>query len=199
MPYLKRDNPIPEPLDCRILTAALDLFVDNGYHNVSIHEIQKQADVSIGSIYNYFGGKEGVAKALYDHINNEIDELIEGVKTTIESPSAQCKEIIRQLFDHTETHKNIIAFVFYAKHTEFLTSEPLNSTTSPFQKMHNIIEQGIAQGELLKSDAWIVTSAVFGGAIRMIQLRLDGVLERPLPEYYEALIGSVWTGVVKAY
>ncbi len=49
------------PMDYRIMTAALRLFVNQGYHNVSVHDIQKQADVSFGSIYNYFGGKEGIA------------------------------------------------------------------------------------------------------------------------------------------
>lgn len=61
MPYLNRSAPQPEPLDCKILTAALTLFVEHGYHKVSIHEIQKLADVSIGSIYRYFDGKEGIA------------------------------------------------------------------------------------------------------------------------------------------
>ena len=51
MPYLKRQAESPEPIDCRILTAALELFVTNGYHNVSVHEVQKKADVSIGSRY----------------------------------------------------------------------------------------------------------------------------------------------------
>lgn len=79
MPYLKKTIPQPEPIDCRILTAALDLFVQHGYHNISIHEIQKQAQVSIGSIYNYFGGKEGVARALYQHILHELDQVVDDV------------------------------------------------------------------------------------------------------------------------
>lgn len=195
MPYLKKDNPNPEPIDCKILTAALDLFVDSGYHKVSIHEIQRQADVSIGSIYNHFGGKEGVAKALYNHINNEIDELIEGVMSVLDSPLDQCKEIIKQLFAHTETHKNIIAFVFHAKHTEFLTSESIDYSTSPLKSMQSIIIKGIEKNEFMDIDSWVVTSSVFGGAIRMIQLRLDGMLEKPLPEYYDDVIHSAFKGV----
>ncbi|MES9894081.1 MAG: TetR/AcrR family transcriptional regulator, partial [Candidatus Thiodiazotropha endolucinida] len=61
MPHLKKITPANAPVDCRILSTALDLFVERGFHNVSIHDIQKQANVSIGSIYNHFGGKEGVA------------------------------------------------------------------------------------------------------------------------------------------
>ncbi len=39
MPYLNKLPADPRPLNCRILTAALDLFVENGYHNVSVHHI----------------------------------------------------------------------------------------------------------------------------------------------------------------
>ncbi|MEE9326663.1 MAG: TetR/AcrR family transcriptional regulator [Cocleimonas sp.] len=195
MPYLKRDVPCPEPIDCKILTAALDLFVDRGYHNISIHQIQKQADVSIGSIYNHFGGKEGIAKALYKHILNEIDELINDIIIEIESPTEQCKEIIKQLFEHTETHQNIIAFVFHTKHTEFLPDETSLWNASPFIKMRKIINQGIDKQEFIQTDSWVATSAIFGGAIRMIQLRLDHILEKPLPEYYEMVINTAFNGL----
>ena len=50
MPYLNKEVQTPEPVDCRILTAALDLFVERGFHNVSVHDVQKNANVSIGSI-----------------------------------------------------------------------------------------------------------------------------------------------------
>ena len=195
MPYLKREASCPEPLDCRILTAALDLFVEKGYHNVSIHEIQKNSEVSIGSIYKYFGGKEGVAKGLYQHLLNEIDELIDDVLSEIVSPSEQCKEIIKQLFEHTETHPNIIAFIFHAKHPEFLSDERLLCNTSPFIKLRNTIEKGINKGEFQKIDIWVATTCIFGSATRMIQLRLDGVIEKPLPEYTEITINTAWQGI----
>ncbi len=197
MPYLKRITSCPEPIDCKILTAALDLFVNNGYHNVSVHEIQKQADVSIGSIYNHFGGKEGIATALYKHILNEIDELVDDVIKEIESPAEQCKEIIRQLFVYTDTQSNIIAFVFHAKHTEFLTEEPLMCNASPFIKIREIIQKGMQADEFIETDAWVAASTIFGGAIRMIQLRLDGLIEKPLIEYHEVVIKAAWSGLNK--
>lgn len=195
MPYLKKVAPVPEPLDCRILTAALELFVNNGYHNVSIHEIQKQADVSIGSIYKHFGGKEGVAKALYYHILNEIEELIDAIEKELSSPSAQCKEIIKQLFEHTETHRTIIAFVFHAKHTEFLPEEAPICDASPFKKIRTIVERGIQCGEFRKANSMVAASAVFGATIRMIQLRLDGLIKEPLTEHLQEVLDLTWQGL----
>ncbi len=195
MPYLKRVTPCPEPIDCKILTAALDLFVNKGYHNVSVHEVQKQADVSIGSIYNHFGGKEGIASALYKHILNEMDELVDDVINEVDSPSEQCKEIIRQLFVYTDSQRNIMAFVFHAKHTEFLSEVPLICNASPFIKIRGIIQKGIDAGEFIEVDSWVAASSIFGGAIRMIQLRLDGLIDEPLIHSYEAIISSAWKGL----
>jgi len=42
--------------------------------------------VSFASIYNHLGGKDGIAKALYDHIINEIDELVDDVVNEFDSP-----------------------------------------------------------------------------------------------------------------
>ena len=195
MPYLKRLAPSPEPIDCRILTAALDLFVEKGYHMVSIHEVQKQADVSIGSIYRHFGGKEGIAKALYSHILNEIDELIDGVTKEFDTPIEQLEEIIKQLFEHTETHHQIISFVFHAKHTDFIPNEPLMCDATPFIKIREITSKAIERGDLRDADTWVATSLIFGGAIRLIQLRLDGLIEKPLVNYIDVLMSSLWHGL----
>ncbi len=195
MPYLKKPIPQPEPIDCRILSAALDLFVRDGYHNVSIHHIQKQANVSVGSIYNHFGGKEGVARALYIHILKEIEELVDDAITAETSPLMQCQRIIRDLFSYTESHRNIIAFVFHARHVEFLPNEPHACDSAPFIKMRGIVAKGIACGELRALDHWVAAATLFGGAIRMIQLRLEGKIEQPLPHYLDEIMTAALSGV----
>lgn len=195
MPYLKRLAPYPEPTDCKILTAALNLFVERGYHKVSIHHIQKQADVSIGSIYRHFNGKEGVASALYNHILNEVDELIDGVTSKIHTPIDQLEEIIKQFFEHTETHHQIISFIFHAKHSDFLTDEPPLCDALPFKKMRDITSKAIQNGDLEEQDKWIATSIIFGGTTRLIQLRLDGVIKKPLTDSLDTYLNSLWGGL----
>lgn len=196
MPYLNKQPENPEPLDCRILTAALDLFVENGYHNVSVHQIQKRADVSIGSIYKHFGGKEGIAEALYTHVLGEIEQLIDKIIAERDSAVAQCNAIVEALFAHTETHENIIAYVFHAKHSEFLSDQPPMCDASPFLKMRGIIKRGMECGELVQTDEWVATSAIFGAMSRLIQLRLDGAITKPLPEYAKPFLKTIWSGMV---
>lgn len=193
MPFLTKDA--PEKIDIKIMSSALNLFVENGYHNVTVHDIQKRANVSIGAIYHHFGSKEGVATKLFNHIINELEELIDNIIANIESPSEQCKEIIKKLFEYTESRPNIIAFVFHAKHTEFLSGDFLVYNASPFIKMREIIAKGIDCGEFLETDKMAASSCMYGGAIRMIQLRLDGIIEKPITEYYDTIINAAWSGI----
>jgi AcrR family transcriptional regulator len=195
MPYLKRATPDPEPIDCRILTAALDLFVDRGYHNVSVHDVQQQANVSIGSIYKHFGGKEGIAKALYYHLLEEMEQMIDEVRAEHQSAIRRCEEIVNLLFGYTETHRNIIAFVLHAKHVEFLSEEPPICSAAPFRKMREIVEEGMRNGELQVKSPFVGAASIFGGAIRMIQLRLDGIIEQPLPELLSEVQEAMWWGM----
>jgi TetR/AcrR family transcriptional regulator, repressor of fatR-cypB operon len=195
MPYLNKETPSPEPVDCRILTAALDLFVERGFHSVSVHDVQKNANVSIGSIYNHFGGKEGIAKALYYHLLNEFDEMIEQVLQQDMSNRERCNRIIELLFEYTESRRNIISYMLHAKHREFLPDEPPICSASPFKAMRNIVQQGMDTGEIRRGDPWVVAATVFGGAIRMIHLRLDGVINEPLTEKCDEVIECVWSGV----
>jgi AcrR family transcriptional regulator len=44
----------------RIAAAALNLFLQNGYHNTSVREVAQKAGLSVGSVFNYFISKEEI-------------------------------------------------------------------------------------------------------------------------------------------
>ncbi|MGD9164592.1 MAG: TetR/AcrR family transcriptional regulator [Chromatiales bacterium] len=196
MPYLKMSTPNNDAVNCRIMTAALDLFVERGFHNVSVHDVQKQANVSIGSIYNHFGGKQGIAKAIYHHLLKQFEEMVEEIIAEDLGYRQRCNKIIRLLFEYTETRRNIISFMLHAKHREFLPDEPPVYCSLPFRGTRSIVEKGMEAGEIRQGEPWVMAATIFGGAVRMIHLRLDGVIEEPLINHYEELIDCMWQGVL---
>jgi AcrR family transcriptional regulator len=48
-----------------ILAAALRCFVREGYSATTIEDIRRESGASVGSLYHHFGGKDGIAAALY--------------------------------------------------------------------------------------------------------------------------------------
>lgn len=64
-----------------MLAAALGLFSEKGYHNVSMHEIAQKAEFAIGTLYKFFKNKEDLYKALMlDQANKFDDELTKAIK-----------------------------------------------------------------------------------------------------------------------
>ena len=50
----------------RIEKAVLDLFSDKDFHEVSLLDVAKKANVSLQTIYKYFGSKEVLVYAMLD-------------------------------------------------------------------------------------------------------------------------------------
>ena len=47
-----------------MLTAAIELFSEKGYHNVAMREIAKKAEFAIGTLYKFFKNKEDLYKSI---------------------------------------------------------------------------------------------------------------------------------------
>ncbi len=107
----------------------------------------------------------------------------------------QCNRIIELLFQYTETRTDIIAYVLHSKHSEFISKLPPICSAEPFKKMLHIVQRGMESGEIKHTNSWIASATIFGGAIRMIHLRLNGIIEQPLPALYAQLIEATWKGM----
>lgn len=178
-----------------ILETALRLFTGNGYFNTSIHDIQRQAGISIGSIYNHFGGKEGIAKALYHDLLERMDEVVDAVMLEQATAYGRGLAVVERLFELTEQDPVTMRFILNAKHREFLPDEPPICSASAFVKLRDIVNQGISSGEIRAMDPWVAAACTFGPALRMITLRLDGVMPSSLHGYAGPVWDSAWMGV----
>ena len=166
----------PRGMRGHILDTALRLFTRDGYFNTSIHDIQREARISIGSIYNHFGGKEGIAKALYRELLDRMETLVDEVTALNETAYARGRAAVVYLFELTEQDPVVMQFILNAKHREFLPDEPPICSAKSFVKLRDILAQGMAAGEIRPMDPWVCAACAFGPAIRLISLRLDGVL-----------------------
>ncbi len=59
-----------------MLAAALDLFSQKGYHNVSMQEIAEKAEFAIGTLYKFFQNKEDLYKALVRELSDKFETSI---------------------------------------------------------------------------------------------------------------------------
>lgn len=79
-----------------MLAAALELFSEKGYHNVSMHEIAALAEFAIGTLYKFFNNKEDLYKAL---VLEQADRFHEGLMKALQGPGDE----IEKLRNYTKT------------------------------------------------------------------------------------------------
>src|SRR3954447_6194797 len=65
----------------RILTSAISLFEENGFHGAGIDDIAAAAGVTGPAIYRHFKNKDAVLVALFDRLAERLTEVLESVAT----------------------------------------------------------------------------------------------------------------------
>ena len=73
-----------------MLAAALELFSEKGYHNVSMHEIAEKAEFAIGTLYKFFKNKEDLYKAL---VLEQSDKFHDALTKAIEEPDDEIEKL----------------------------------------------------------------------------------------------------------
>lgn len=86
-------------------------------------------------------------------------------------------------------------FMLCARHREFLADEPPVCFSRPFAMMRAMVGRGMARGEIREMDLLVASTCPFGGPLRMITTRLDGILLRPVPEYLDDVSACAWRSV----
>lgn len=73
-----------------ILEAALELFSEKGFHNVSMNEIAQKAEFAVGTMYKFFENKEDLYKAL---VLEQADRFHRALTAAIEGPGDEIEKI----------------------------------------------------------------------------------------------------------
>lgn len=73
-----------------MLAAALELFSEKGYHNVSMHQIAGKAEFAIGTLYKFFKNKEDLYKAL---VLEQADRFHVALNQAIQEPDDEVEKL----------------------------------------------------------------------------------------------------------
>ena len=80
-----------------IITAAWQLFYEQGYENTTVDEIIAAANTSKGSFYHYFNGKDALLSTLAYLFDEKYEELIETMRPSL-SPVEKLVYLNHELF-----------------------------------------------------------------------------------------------------
>ena len=146
-----------------ILTVALKLFSDKGFHNVSMQEIAEQSEFSVGTLYKFFESKESLFAALIRSCAHRVSDILIPI---LDEKTDERQKIV----NYIEAYKQIIQD--HAPSIRLYLSQNLPSALivrpdvepetdairKVFQeKLSDIFKSGMRKGIFKDLDPWITT------------------------------------------
>jgi AcrR family transcriptional regulator len=162
-----------------ILEVALDLFSERGYHNVSMEEIARKAEFSVGTLYTFFHNKEELYKAMV------LEKAEEFHNTLIKSLSISGNE-----YKKIKTFVDSLINVFM-KNLKFVRIYLTETRGIPFKLKAGLDEKIKAQYEdILRKLADIFSAGIGNNIFKRIDpyllaVALDGITSSFLVQYLE--------------
>lgn len=85
----------------RILAAAVTRFHRDGFHSARIEDVAEDAEVSVGTVYNYYGTKGDLLMAT---VAMEVEEVLAAGEAILLDPPAGVAEALLALIGHYYDH-----------------------------------------------------------------------------------------------
>lgn len=148
----------------QIITATIDCIIRYGYHNFSMQDVARVADVSKGIIHYYFLNKEDLMMAVLEKVAGEIENLLATIREQTTDPREQIKQIMRLCFNIVKQKRE-----YYQVNIDFWTQINQKEAVRAAIALHyskfrtaaaNIVQQGIDQGVFQTRDASAMASLI---------------------------------------
>ena len=148
-----------------ILQAALNLFSDKGFGNVSMQDIAVKAEFSVGALYNFFAGKEQLFGELMDDCSDRIYQVLcpildgngpedEKIRTFIRANTKLLEDNLKFIRLYVSQYNSLTPVPILTKKAEENIHIKLN------EKLLNIIKSGIKNKLFRPVDAQTAANAI---------------------------------------
>ena len=130
MPELNRTKDIPTQVKDpelvqrrrrRIADAAVQLFIDNGFHKTTTRQIARASGSSIGSLYEYFTSKEDILYMVCESIHAEVERGVTEAMSRTSGNRDTLAGVVRKYFEVCDRMSDFILLIY--QETQSLPSQ----------------------------------------------------------------------------
>lgn len=149
-----------------ILKAAKKVFAEQGYHEASIDDIIKEADIARGTFYLYYTGKRTIFDAILNLTLEEVDSHIEAIRLDAGQPSPvdQVKANVRRIFNLLIADRHLADILFVR--ALGIDDEAMETLNAFYKKIADLIARALTQGMTIgllnKIDPQIAAYSIIG-------------------------------------
>ncbi len=175
---VKRGRPPARP-DRResILDAALQCFVERGFHGTAMPQIADKAQMAAGTIYHYFDSKEALVNALYRSWKGAVAQRVFQAFPPTAPARKQFEVMWAEMVAFAMANPTAFAFIELHNHASYLDAESkaIDRTLKDFAA--TMIKRAQAEGLVKPLDAYVLMELVFGAFINLMRAQWEGRIE----------------------
>jgi len=182
----------PETLQ-RVEKAVLGLFSQRDFHEVSLLDVAKAANVSLQTIYKYFGSKEVLVYAMLDVMLGRLAERMIDHLKGIDDARERLRKTCWVTLDYMDRHPAVMLLLFTAvpvsrhKHIGIYESPELMGA------FLGVFKDGQDRGVLNNRVSSKVLLDVFMGIMgRVVLMHIVRGEKQPLIEQFDVLFNILW-------
>ena len=183
----------------QILDAAAKVFAEKGFHQTTIRDIAREAEIADGTIYNYFENKTGLLLGIFERMKNSaLQEEVPQVLEAADFPTfiRQClvQPLVALEKDHFALFRIVIAEIMFNEDLRKRYQEQIMQPTIAVQAKY--LEQQAATYGIVMTDSSLVVRAMETIVLGLMMTQILG--EREESEPSEALTDYLTALLVNA-
>ncbi|WP_374319478.1 TetR/AcrR family transcriptional regulator [Aquabacterium sp.] len=177
----------------RIEKAVLELFSNQDFHDVSLIDVARAANVSLQTIYKYFGSKEVLVYAMLDVMLGRLAERMIDHLQGIDDARERLRKTCWVTLDYMDKHPAVMLLLFTAVPVSRHRNIRIYESPDLMGAFLGVFKDGQQRGVLNRQVSSKILLDVFMGVIgRVVLMHIVRGEKRPLIDQFDELFNILW-------
>ena len=172
---------VTENMRSIILQTSENIIIRDGLDGLSIKQMAKEAEISAGSVYNYFKNKDEIVDGI---LRRTFENLMRNLKSISEQDLSAAEKLYKMayfMFDDFPRVRKLYEALMHSP-PQKKKEKGKNSFIELVNLYSKTIEQGVADGEFYVNNSKF-SALAFMGIIRELQMNPGGLFFEEKPEF----------------
>lgn len=195
----------------KLMSAAMELFVERGYKTPTVEMITERAGTSVGTFYLYFKGKREIYRVFQSEAMDILSVMVfQGLAGRYETAREKLTAAAAAYLHFYREYPEYYAFIALIDPND--PDEPregeshigklvIVTTLAILHRVEEVIVEGIRAGEFRAVDPWKTACALWGmidGFILMEERNNTRIIDMTLDELIEQGLQTAFAGIMRA-
>jgi TetR/AcrR family transcriptional regulator, repressor of fatR-cypB operon len=182
----------------RIEQAVLDVFANREFHRVGLIEIARAANVSLQTIYKYYGSKEALLFSSLDSWLGKLAHRMIDHLQGIEEYKEKLRKVFWVVLDFFEKNPKVAQLIMSSVYINTWRKTENYQNPQLFSAFMRVLGEGRAKGVLNDQvDERILLDYILGVLGRLVSMYIQRGQKKPLTAQANVLFEMLWRAISK--